>query len=211
MHDLHVFLLDNYLPNPTSNDLHTWASIPWNASGRAFVCCPLPQSLYRERAFNAGALPQANADPSSKQASFEKQENEDSSSQTCSRRKMKRKPKLKGTKKSQAGVVVRQGPNPEQVQAAQPSLRFTEVCVEQSGLPRLEHLDSVRPGWWGEATFSSAGCLDGIQTEQSNLRDQGFTEDTQANIYNEAQTKKTAGKQGLGIGSGGTQIFRLHY
>lgn len=62
-----------------------------------------------------------------------------------------------------------------------------------------------RHGWWGCSLFISAGSLAGAALELPvEKKKPGFSEDQQAQIYNDAQKGKTSGKTGLGKGKRGT-------
>lgn len=70
-----------------------------------------------------------------------------------------------------------------------------------------DHLPEPTPrhGWWGCNLFISAGSLAGAALELPvEKKKSGFSEDQQAQIYNDAQKGKTSGKTGLGKGKRGT-------
>lgn len=70
-----------------------------------------------------------------------------------------------------------------------------------------DHLPEPTPrhGWWGCNLFISAGSLAGAALELPvENKKSGFSEDQQAQIYNDAQKGKTSGKTGLGKGKRGT-------
>lgn len=56
--------------------------------------------------------------------------------------------------------------------------------------------------WWGASKFVAAGCLGGLRVQDPSRASDGFTEDTQAELYMKAHAVKTAGKKGLGSGQG---------
>jgi len=55
-----------------------------------------------------------------------------------------------------------------------------------------------RTGWWGAASFVSAGCLEGLDAPRAARGRQAFDEDDQAALYLAAHAAKTANKKGLG-------------
>ena len=61
-------------------------------------------------------------------------------------------------------------------------------------------------GWWGCHVFRSAGAMDSSPLKKKTVDDKenGFSEEQQAKIYEAAQMGKTSGKTGLGKGKRGT-------
>ena len=57
---------------------------------------------------------------------------------------------------------------------------------------------TVLQGWWGSSMFAPAGVLEGMRKAESGVKDKGFTEDDQEQVYTRAQESQRKGHGGLG-------------
>lgn len=114
----------------------------------------------------------------------------------------KTKEKKKKEKSVTKKLAAEDSEAPEQ---QKPVRRIIEVAVAAD--PQIlaaEVKITPRTGWWGANRFISSGCLEGLNQQPRQTERKEFTEDSQADLYNQTQAAKNSGKQGLGVGKGTT-------